>query len=172
MSYLENLKKFNNVILLENEKLKKAYKRLLKESNLDLDEDIDLDKLAEEEDEELKLTATGITEGKEDFIEVISSFLDDDELEVLKMRFGLEDGVSATLEEVGTKLGLPKERVRQKEVKAIRKLRFPSAMKAIAPFKQEFSKLFSVINNETITEEKTTDHESVETSAEDYEVAE
>jgi len=51
--------------------------------------------------------------------------LNDREREVLKLRFGLEDGQSRTLEEVGEMFGVTRERVRQIEAKALRKLRHP-----------------------------------------------
>ncbi len=51
--------------------------------------------------------------------------LDDRERCVLTMRFGLEDGIPHTLEEIGKKLNVTRERVRQLEMKALRKLRHP-----------------------------------------------
>ncbi len=47
------------------------------------------------------------------------------EREVLEMRFGLADGTSHTLEEVGQYFGVTRERIRQIEAKALRKLRHP-----------------------------------------------
>jgi len=51
--------------------------------------------------------------------------LNDRERKVLEMRFGLEDGASRTLEEVGQEFGVTRERIRQIEAKALRKLRHP-----------------------------------------------
>ncbi len=47
------------------------------------------------------------------------------EARILRLRFGLEDGRSYTLEEVGAKFGLTRERIRQIESKALRRLRHP-----------------------------------------------
>ena len=51
------------------------------------------------------------------------------EAKVLKLRFGLEDGRSRTLEEVGKEFMVTRERIRQIEAKALRKLRHPSRSK-------------------------------------------
>jgi RNA polymerase primary sigma factor len=45
---------------------------------------------------------------------------------IIKIRFGLEDGTEHTLEEVGQNFGVTRERIRQTEAKALRKLRHPS----------------------------------------------
>ena len=56
------------------------------------------------------------------------------EAKVLKLRFGLEDGKSRTLEEVGREFKVTRERIRQIEAKALRKLRHPSRAKKLKDF--------------------------------------
>ena len=56
------------------------------------------------------------------------------EAKVLKLRFGLEDGRSRTLEEVGKEFNVTRERIRQIEAKALRKLRHPSRSKRLKDF--------------------------------------
>ena len=56
------------------------------------------------------------------------------EKKVLELRFGLEDGRSRTLEEVGQHFGVTRERIRQIEAKALRKLRHPSRSKRLKDF--------------------------------------
>lgn len=64
----------------------------------------------------------------------ILSTLTDREADVLRMRFGMHDGRTHTLEEVGQIFGVTRERIRQIENKAIRKLRHPSRAKKIKDF--------------------------------------
>ena len=60
--------------------------------------------------------------------------LSDREARVLQLRFGLEDGRNRTLEEVGRDFGVTRERIRQIEAKALRKLRHPSRSKKLKDF--------------------------------------
>lgn len=70
---------------------------------------------------------------KEQLDEVLTS-LTDREAKVLKLRFGLEDGRPRTLEEVGKEFDVTRERIRQIEAKALRKLRHPSRSKKLKDF--------------------------------------
>lgn len=70
---------------------------------------------------------------KEQLEEVLDT-LTEREQKVLKLRFGLEDGRSRTLEEVGKQFGVTRERIRQIEAKALRKLRHPSRSKQLKDF--------------------------------------
>lgn len=70
---------------------------------------------------------------KEQLNEVLST-LTDREAKVLLLRFGLEDGRSRTLEEVGKEFDVTRERIRQIEAKALRKLRHPSRSKKVKDF--------------------------------------
>ena len=60
--------------------------------------------------------------------------LTDRERQVIKLRFGLEDGRARTLEEVGKEFNVTRERIRQIEAKALRKLRHPSRSKRLKDF--------------------------------------
>ena len=70
---------------------------------------------------------------REQLGEVLSTLTDREE-KVLRLRFGLEDGRSRTLEEVGKEFSVTRERIRQIEAKALRKLRHPSRSKKLKDF--------------------------------------
>ncbi len=70
---------------------------------------------------------------KEQLEEVLES-LTDREKKVLRLRFGLDDGKARTLEEVGKQFGVTRERIRQIEAKALRKLRHPSRSKKLKDY--------------------------------------
>lgn len=67
-------------------------------------------------------------------IDEILKSLGDQEQRVLRMRFGLDDDIPKTLEEIGKVFGVTRERIRQIEAKAIRKLRHPSRLKQLKHF--------------------------------------
>ena len=67
-------------------------------------------------------------------IEEVMQTLTPREAKVLKLRFGLEDGRMRTLEEVGKEFDVTRERIRQIEAKALRKLRHPSRSKKLKDF--------------------------------------
>jgi RNA polymerase primary sigma factor len=70
---------------------------------------------------------------KEQVAEVLDT-LTERESRVLQLRFGLEDGRSRTLEEVGREFGVTRERIRQIEAKALRKLRHPTRSRKLRDF--------------------------------------
>ncbi len=70
---------------------------------------------------------------KEQLMEVLET-LTDREQEVLRLRFGLDDGRQRTLEEVGQQFKVTRERIRQIEAKALRKLRHPSRSKKLKDY--------------------------------------
>ncbi|MBQ5687356.1 MAG: RNA polymerase sigma factor RpoD [Ruminococcus sp.] len=70
---------------------------------------------------------------REQLADVLST-LTPREAKVLRLRFGLEDGRSRTLEEVGKEFNVTRERIRQIEAKALRKLRHPSRSKKLRDF--------------------------------------
>jgi RNA polymerase primary sigma factor len=67
-------------------------------------------------------------------LEEMLADLGDREREVLRLRFGLEDGHAHTLEDVGKRFGVTRERIRQIEAKALRKLRHPSRSRRLKDF--------------------------------------
>ena len=72
---------------------------------------------------------------KESLREVLSTLTEREE-NVIRMRFGLDNGQPMTLEEVGQKFGVTRERIRQIEAKAIRKLKHPTRLNKLASYNQ------------------------------------
>ncbi len=77
--------------------------------------------------------AASFTLLKEQLVEVLQT-LTPREAKVLRLRFGIEDGRTRTLEEVGKEFNVTRERIRQIEAKALRKLRHPSRSKKLKDF--------------------------------------
>ena len=71
---------------------------------------------------------------QEEQIEEVMKTLTPREAKVLKLRFGLQDGRMRTLEEVGREFDVTRERIRQIEAKALRKLRHPSRSRKLKDF--------------------------------------
>jgi RNA polymerase primary sigma factor len=87
------------------------------------------------EDRETEAPVAAVTHEllREDITDVLNT-LSHRERDVLKLRFGLEDGRQRTLEEVGQQFGVTRERIRQIEAKALRKLRHPNRNKRLREY--------------------------------------
>lgn len=92
------------------------------------EEDSHLGDFIEDEDAPAPASAASYILLKEQLDDVLDT-LTDREKRVLELRFGIEDGRPRTLEEVGKEFGVTRERIRQIEAKALRKLRHPSRSK-------------------------------------------
>lgn len=97
------------------------------------EEDSHLGDFIEDEDAPAPPDVASFTLLKEQLSEVLDS-LSSRERDVLRLRFGLEDGRARTLEEVGQVFGVTRERIRQIEAKALRKLRQPSRSKKLRDY--------------------------------------
>ena len=97
------------------------------------EEDSHLGDFIQDSDAQSPADAAAYTLLKEQFREVLGT-LTPREARVLKLRFGLEDGQMRTLEEVGKEFNVTRERIRQIEAKALRKLRHPSRSKKLKDF--------------------------------------
>ena len=97
------------------------------------EDDSHLGDFIEDDDSPAPHDAAAYTLLKEQLEEVMST-LTPREAKVLKLRFGLEDGKARTLEEVGRQFEVTRERIRQIEAKALRKLRHPSRSKRLKDY--------------------------------------
>ncbi len=97
------------------------------------EEDSHLGDFIEDEDAPAPADAASYTLLKEQLEDVLGT-LTEREQEVLRLRFGLDDGRARTLEEVGQIFGVTRERIRQIEAKALRKLRHPSRSKKLKDY--------------------------------------
>ena len=97
------------------------------------EEDSHLGDFIQDENVPVPADAAAFTLLKEQLVEVLGT-LTDREQKVLTLRFGLEDGRARTLEEVGKEFNVTRERIRQIEAKALRKLRHPSRSKKLKDY--------------------------------------
>ncbi len=97
------------------------------------EEDSHLGDFIPDEDVPAPAEAAAFSMLKEQLVEVLDT-LTEREQKVLKLRFGLEDGRARTLEEVGKEFDVTRERIRQIEAKALRKLRHPSRSKKLKDY--------------------------------------
>ena len=113
--------------------LKIAQEPVSLETPIGEEEDSHLGDFIEDEGASEPSEAASFTLLKEQLVEVLSTLTPREE-KVLKLRFGIEDGRTRTLEEVGKEFNVTRERIRQIEAKALRKLRHPSRSKKLKDF--------------------------------------
>ena len=97
------------------------------------EEDSHLGDFIEDDNVPAPADAAAFTLLKEQLVEVLST-LTEREQKVLRLRFGLDDGRARTLEEVGKEFNVTRERIRQIEAKALRKLRHPSRSRKLKDY--------------------------------------
>ncbi len=100
------------------------------------EEDSHLGDFIQDDNVEVPADAATYTLLHEQLMEVLST-LTEREQKVLRLRFGLDDGRPRTLEEVGRQFNVTRERIRQIEAKALRKLRHPSRSKVLKDYLDE-----------------------------------
>jgi len=113
--------------------LKIAQEPVSLETPIGEEEDSHLGDFIPDDDVPAPAEAAAFSMLKEQLVEVLDT-LTDREQKVLKLRFGLDDGRARTLEEVGRRFDVTRERIRQIEAKALRKLRHPSRSKKLKDY--------------------------------------
>jgi RNA polymerase primary sigma factor len=113
--------------------LKIAQEPVSLETPIGEEEDSHLGDFIPDEDVQAPADAAAFSMLKEQLIEVLDT-LTEREQKVLILRFGLDDGRARTLEEVGKRFDVTRERIRQIEAKALRKLRHPSRSRKLKDY--------------------------------------
>lgn len=113
--------------------LKIAQEPVSLETPIGEEEDSHLGDFIPDDDAQAPAEAATFTLLKEQLVEVLDT-LTPREQKVLRLRFGLDDGRARTLEEVGREFDVTRERIRQIEAKALRKLRHPSRSKKLKDY--------------------------------------
>ncbi|HQC82811.1 MAG TPA: RNA polymerase sigma factor RpoD [Bacillota bacterium] len=113
--------------------LKIAQEPVSLETPIGEEEDSHLGDFIPDDDVPAPADAAAFSMLKEQLVEVLDT-LTEREQKVLRLRFGLDDGRARTLEEVGKRFDVTRERIRQIEAKALRKLRHPSRSKKLKDY--------------------------------------
>ncbi len=129
----EIAKEMNMPVEKVREIMKLAQEPVSLETPIGEEEDSHLGDFIPDDDAPAPAEAASYTLLREQLNEVLHTLTEREE-EVLKLRFGLEDGRTRTLEEVGKEFNITRERIRQIEAKALRKLRHPSRSKRLKDY--------------------------------------
>ncbi|MBQ2890316.1 MAG: RNA polymerase sigma factor RpoD [Clostridia bacterium] len=129
----EIAKELNMPLDKVSEIMKIAQEPVSLETPIGEEEDSHLGDFIQDEDAPAPSEAATFTLLKEQLSEVINTLTAREE-KVLRLRFGLDDGRARTLEEVGKEFNVTRERIRQIEAKALRKLRHPSRSKKLKDY--------------------------------------
>ena len=113
--------------------IKVAQEPVSLETPIGEEEDSHLGDFIQDDNVPVPADAAAFTMLKEQLEDVLST-LTDREQKVLRLRFGLDDGRARTLEEVGIEFNVTRERIRQIEAKALRKLRHPSRSRKLKDY--------------------------------------
>ena len=129
----ELAKELNMPVDKVREIMKVAMEPVSLESPVGEEEDSHLGDFIRDDDAPAPSDAATFTLLKEQLVDVLSTLTPREE-KVLRLRFGLDDGRARTLEEVGKEFNVTRERIRQIEAKALRKLRHPSRSKKLKDY--------------------------------------
>ena len=129
----EIAKEMDMSVDLVREILKISQEPVSLETPIGEEEDSHLGDFIQDDNVPVPADAAAFTLLKEQLVEVLST-LTDREQKVLRLRFGLDDGRARTLEEVGKEFNVTRERIRQIEAKALRKLRHPSRSRKLKDY--------------------------------------
>ena len=132
----EIAKEMNMPVERVREILKISQEPVSLETPIGEEEDSHLGDFIQDENVPVPADAAAFTLLKEQLVEVLDT-LTDREQKVLRLRFGLDDGRARTLEEVGKEYSGTRERIRQIEAKALRKLRHPSRSRKLKDFLED-----------------------------------
>ena len=132
----ETAEEMNMPVERVREIMKIAQEPVSLETPIGEEEDSHLGDFIPDEDASEPAEAASFTLLKEQLVEVLSTLTPREE-KVLKLRFGIEDGRTRTLEEVGKEFNVTRERIRQIEAKALRKLRHPSRSNRLRAYLEE-----------------------------------